>query len=284
MELESVTDELYQGPRDAFIPVRAERARQARVDGDRALADAIAALRKPTVAAWLVNRVARRHPEDLDRLVALADSLRRAHQNLAGDQIRALSRERAALLRVLGGHAAAAGEQAGVPVTDQVAAQVQETFAAVLQQPDAADAIRAGRLATALKPASALGFPVLSIVAGTDVPEPQPPRRKATPQAELDRRRKDERDRAAAISTARHQVRQAEEARTLAARELAEARAAVSRADSTVAESQERLRQARDARQLAEQDATAATRAFDTADQAVTAAEQALAALERPPG
>ncbi|HKN98159.1 MAG TPA: hypothetical protein VJX10_13655, partial [Pseudonocardiaceae bacterium] len=70
-----VATELYGGPRDDFVAARSARAADARAAGDRELAKRINALRKPTVAAWLVNQMVRRYPDEMAELADLADEL-----------------------------------------------------------------------------------------------------------------------------------------------------------------------------------------------------------------
>jgi hypothetical protein len=52
VDLDEVADELYGVPPEEFVATRRERERQARADGDRVLATSIAALPKPSLAAW----------------------------------------------------------------------------------------------------------------------------------------------------------------------------------------------------------------------------------------
>lgn len=59
-------------------------------------------LRKPSVAAWTVNQLARRHGDEVDALLAAGDDLRAAHEQLlagkGGDAVgRAAAAERAAV-------------------------------------------------------------------------------------------------------------------------------------------------------------------------------------------
>ena len=54
-----VVDQLYGGPPDEFIARRDARAKELRKGGDRAAADAVKKLRKPSVSAAAVNRLAR---------------------------------------------------------------------------------------------------------------------------------------------------------------------------------------------------------------------------------
>ena len=60
--------ELYQADPDDFTQRRAELVAQAREAGQAAAAKQIAALRKPTRSAWVVNRLVRADPEVTSRL------------------------------------------------------------------------------------------------------------------------------------------------------------------------------------------------------------------------
>jgi hypothetical protein len=52
-------ERLYGLPLDEFTAARDARARELRRDGEREKAAEVAALRKPVLAAWLVNMLAR---------------------------------------------------------------------------------------------------------------------------------------------------------------------------------------------------------------------------------
>ena len=81
---ESRSEQLYAAPPDGFVAARAAAVAAARQAGDRDTAKRLGALKKPTVAAWLVNLLALRRPELLDELVELAAALRSAQRNLQG--------------------------------------------------------------------------------------------------------------------------------------------------------------------------------------------------------
>jgi hypothetical protein len=85
-------DSLYWVEPDAFTARRAELAAAAKQRGDAA-AKRISAARKPTTAAWIVNRLALRHKDAKRRLADLGDRLRAAHAAVDGDRIRDLSAE-----------------------------------------------------------------------------------------------------------------------------------------------------------------------------------------------
>jgi hypothetical protein len=119
MDVDTVLDELFAAPREEFTALRDTRVKQARTEGDTELVGQLKRLRKPTVAAWLVNQVSRAHPEDVERLAKVGDALRAAHHALAGDQLRDLSRERNELIHVLTGHARAIAGEAGQALGDR---------------------------------------------------------------------------------------------------------------------------------------------------------------------
>jgi len=77
---------LYGLPLAEFIAARDARAKELRAAGRKEEAAAVKAARKPSLAAWALNQAARRHPEDVARLLeagrALADAQRAA---LEGD-------------------------------------------------------------------------------------------------------------------------------------------------------------------------------------------------------
>lgn len=62
-------DRLYVAPRDQFVHERNALARQLRTSGDRAAAAEVAALRKPTLVAWVVNQLAHTQRRDVDLLL-----------------------------------------------------------------------------------------------------------------------------------------------------------------------------------------------------------------------
>lgn len=145
---EDLVRRLYEAPPDSFVAVRTEAVAAARAAGDRDTARQIAALRKPTVAAWLVNLLALRRPELVDELVELAALLREAQRNLRGEQLRELSTQRRQAVTALVDQARRlAGEsepglgRAALPLGD-----VEATLTAALADADVAEQVRTGRL------------------------------------------------------------------------------------------------------------------------------------------
>jgi hypothetical protein len=225
VDLEDVAEELYGLPPEEFIAARREREAQARVAGDRGLAKEIGALGKPSTAAWVCNLLAREQRSEIDGLVELGGMLREAQENLAGDELRELDVQRRRLVAALARQGRALAYRHGHPVTTAVADQVEETLRAALADPDAAEALSAGRLTTALT-YSGLGTgarPDLRVVAPRERPAAKPaptPKRGTGRDGETGARRR-------AQERAEAERRAAEERRR---RELEEARAALDEA------------------------------------------------------
>lgn len=151
-DTEVVADELYSLPREEFVASRDARAKQAHSAGQRELATAIRALHKPTVAAWLVNLLAREHPDEIRGLGQLGEALREAHGALDGPALQQLSRQRHELVAALVRQARSLGHSRGQAVSETVSRELAETFTTALTDPDAADAVAAGRLTSGLSP------------------------------------------------------------------------------------------------------------------------------------
>jgi hypothetical protein len=155
----SATDELiqrlYSEPPDGFVAARTAAINEARDAGDRDTAKRLAALKKPTVAAWVVNLLALRRPELIDDLVELSAALREAQRGLKGDDLRELTAQRRQVVSALVDAArrlalAASGPGAKLPL-----GEVEATLTAALAEPDVAAQVRTGRL---IRAASYAGF------------------------------------------------------------------------------------------------------------------------------
>jgi len=167
---------LYEAPPDGFVAGRAAAVAEARRAGDTETAKRLAALRKPTVAAWLVNLLALRRPELIDELVELATALRSAQRGLHGEQLRELSTQRRQVVSGLVNAAQrlAVEEDPGLRRVKLPMAEVEATLTAALAEPEIAEQVRGGRLVRA---ATYAGFgevprPRLRLVTAEDPPEP----------------------------------------------------------------------------------------------------------------
>lgn len=159
-----LVDALYTAHPDSFVPARDEAVASARAAGDAAAAREIAKLRKPTIAAWLVNLLAIRRPDLVAELVELSAALRSAQRELRGPQLRELSAQRRGVVSALVAQAQdlATDANAGVSAGKLPLSEVEATLNAALSDVDVADQVRSGRLVRA---ATYAGF--------GEVPRPQ---------------------------------------------------------------------------------------------------------------
>ncbi len=150
MDLDTVAAELYGLPPDDFTSARNSRATEARLGGDVELAGAIKRLRRPTITAWLANLLVRERPNDLNELLGLGEQMRRAQAALAGNELRRLSRQRHPMVTALRDGAMRLAADLGKLVSDATAQELELTLEAAFADPDAAAALRSGRLTAAM--------------------------------------------------------------------------------------------------------------------------------------
>jgi hypothetical protein len=165
--LDEVVDELYGLDPAEFTARRDARAAESRQAGNPDLAAEVKALRRPTAAAWVVNLLARSRPEEVARLVELGAQMREAQASLAGEELRALSRQRQRIVVGLGREAARLARDAGHPASDAVARDVQATLDAALADEGAGAAVRSGRLMRPLEHRGMEAVDLDGAVAGT---------------------------------------------------------------------------------------------------------------------
>ncbi|MFC7246549.1 hypothetical protein ACFQO7_29065 [Catellatospora aurea] len=154
---EETVRELYTALPEEFTAARDAAAAAAKAAGHSAQATAIKRLRRPTVAAWLVNLLAHRAPERIAELTALSAALRDAQRQLRGADLRALTVQRRELLSALAEQAVDLGVRAqpGLTPAKLPQAEVEQTLAAALADDEIAAQVRAG---TVVKAVSYTGF------------------------------------------------------------------------------------------------------------------------------
>ena len=266
---------LYAGPPEAFTASRNARAKEIE---DAALAAEVKALRKPSVAAWVVNVFAQERAAQLGEALALAAELREAQEDLDAAALSTLSRQRRALTRRLAESAADLAASRGERVTAATRDAVEQTISAAFFDQDAAAAVASGRLVRALEP-SGTADDIRDAVAGTlPTLQPQPPR----PRDELQERRK-RRDAERQVAAAEKALAAAERALTKedeAVRALSDRAEELADGIAEVEAQLEKLRQEADRverdRPAAEQRRTAAAEKRDAAAEAVESAREAL--------
>ena len=142
---EDELDRLYGMPPEEFTALRTKLAAAAKQRGDADAANRISAARRPTRAAWVVNRLALRRTDTKQRLADLGDRLRAAHAAMDGDRIRELSAEQHKLIEAL---ARAAFEAADLrKPSPALRDDLTSTLQAAIADPEVRE--RLGRLAKA---------------------------------------------------------------------------------------------------------------------------------------
>lgn len=168
LNIDVVADELYGLPADQFIGARAAYVKQAKAEGERELAASVQALKKPTVAAWLVNQLARQHRDELGVLVELGAEMRRGLSGISAEDMRELTKRRFQLVAALVKRAGEIAAEAGRGVGADTSSAIQASLEATLSDQASADAVVAGRLSEPLS-VSGFGFgnPFAVVDAGT---------------------------------------------------------------------------------------------------------------------
>jgi hypothetical protein len=151
VDAEAAADELYGLPPSEFTQARDARVAAARQEGDRATADALKKLRRPTAGAWLANHLVRERRADVERFLALAAHLREAQARLEGDALRRLSREGRDAVAELVRDASTLARRDGHAVSAATLEDLEATLDAALADPVAGETLRAGRLTSALR-------------------------------------------------------------------------------------------------------------------------------------
>ncbi|UDL97964.1 hypothetical protein [Streptomyces longhuiensis] len=192
MDADDVAEELYRLPPVQFTAARNAQVAEARRAGDAATARRIAALHKPTLAAWVSNLLARQK-EEARQLLELAEALREAHRTLDPEQFRTLSHRQHVVIAGLARQAGGLARQAGLPVSPSVLHEVEQILRAALADPEVAEQWATGRLTKV--PAMSTDFPgaaplaqVSTKGAKPEKPTPAPAIRRAPDAAEEKRR------------------------------------------------------------------------------------------------
>ena len=151
MTLDEATDELYRAELDAFVAERTRLARELKESGDDNAAAKLAKLKKPTVAAWALNQLARRHRRDVDLLLDAGHRLRQTQEGVVGGADRvafeqAQKTEREALQRLT----QQASELLG-GASAQVLSQLSQTLRAAAVSEEGRELLARGRFTTPLE-------------------------------------------------------------------------------------------------------------------------------------
>ncbi len=236
-------DDLYGVPLDRFIPERATLVRGLRSAGERDQAAAVAALRKPSVAAWAVNQLIRTRRAEVDALLRAGDALREAQAAVlsrgadARDLRSAADQERRAvddLVDTARGLLSSSGQELSATTLERVA----DTLHAAALDDDARTQVSDGRLVRELRhvglgaglgdafaPAPAQSRPATGVTAKRETAKQRRSAEAAQREREAARKqaRAAERDAAREVDRAERALRVAEDRRDRAADALRQA-------------------------------------------------------------
>lgn len=250
-------DELYAARPEDFTALRTRLAGEAKKHGDAEGAKRISAARKPTTAAWVVNRLALGDEEVTRRLKSLGERLRDAHSAMDGDRIRELTTEQRRLVNDL---TRTAFEEADLKSpTGALRDDVTGTLQAAVADPDVAD--RLGRLTKAEEWSGFGEFGDTAIVFSPTTR--RRPERKPEPEPA-----EDEESRGTTDAKAHRELQRARAVLAAAERTKAEADDALSELQSDLAAARLRHQDAQRRLQEAERGLAAAEDAYDKAKQA----------------
>jgi hypothetical protein len=209
MDLAGIAVELYALLPKDFTAARNERAKElGKTDKD--LSKQVRGLPKPSTAAWLVNMLAAHRREEIDGVIGLGAAMREAQDELDPQQLRELSDQRHRLLAAIAKQGRKLAKELGHPVSETIAADVEQTLRAAMADPAAAAAVASGLLTDSL---SSNGLDPVELDGKVAVPEavgevaPTAPKTKQKPVDELAQRRTER-----AARTDREKQRRAEEA------------------------------------------------------------------------
>ncbi|MEU2244647.1 hypothetical protein ABZ572_35240 [Streptomyces sp. NPDC018338] len=274
MDVEEIAEELYGLKPSDFVAARDRYVAEARKAKDPGAAKAIASLRRPALAVWAANLLARQRPRETRQFLTLGETLREAHRTLDADQLRAASRQQHQLVSALARTASVLAQETGQPVSDTVLHEIEQALHGVLAHPDVADLWSKGRLVKT--PEAAVDFATIAPAkapahsAPADQPAPtKKPGRKAARLRDLD------------LERARTAAKEADAEVGRREQELGKARDAQETADGKAGETAERARRLERELQGAQRAKTETAAAASAAGTEVKAAERALREARR---
>lgn len=271
---ESEIAELYALPPEEFTGARDALARRLRAEGDKAGAERVRALRRPSPALWAVNGLARTEPGAIAALLQAAEGLRSAQGRLLAGEPGAEMQRSVQAHRDAVAELAEAGrrmlEEAGRPATPAMMERIRRTLHSASLLEEARPLLAEGRLTGEVP---VLGFGVEPLA------EPRPGEvRRARAEAVLENERIERERRAEERRAAERAVDQAEAARDEALERLRQARGLVEQMEVAEAGAARALEAARRTRVDAE-------RALDDArDAEARAQEETVVAAGRTEG
>ena len=228
------SDQLYALAAEEFTAARDALAKRLKAAGDKETAAAVKQLARPTVAAWALNQLPRRHPEAVTALLDAGAELRRAQRRAMSGitdagMASASAVRREAVMDAARLAAAILTEAGKSPQT--VEREISDALEAATTDPQIGEELEEGRFSRPPQPSGEMDqMAALSLmVSQTDDHEPAPARTRTKAKPKADKQREDR----AARQRARRE------------NEIADARAAATRASKAAVDAQEAAEQTR---------------------------------------
>jgi hypothetical protein len=253
-------DDLYGLPLDEFVPARNALARELRNAGRREDAAEVAALRKPSVAAWAVNQLVRTQRRAVAELLEAGDALRAAQDDVVagrgdGRALRAAAERERAAVGALTGAARGLLTSDGHELSQTIIDRLADTLNALALDDEARAQVQDGRLERELRHVG------LGVAATGSLPVPAPaparPKKRTVDRAAEERAERERAEaRAEARATereARRRLERAERAAATASERRDRAAQALHDAEGELADAESELEEARDELGTAEQ-------------------------------
>jgi hypothetical protein len=205
-----------------FTSERNKLAARLRKEGDKRAADEVKSLKKPTLAAWAANQLARKERMKIRALMEAAEQVRKAQTRLlGGGSPQALQEADRRLAKVTADLRDAAGAvlaQAGHPASAALLERVRQTLRAAVLNDSDLDRLKRGRLVEELNPAGFGG-----LVAGAKTSRRSRPPGEERRKRELTAARGRLAEQRDAVASARSGLRDAERNEAEAAKSVREA-------------------------------------------------------------
>jgi hypothetical protein len=162
--VERELDRLYSLRPSEFVAARQEVARALRQAGDREGAEQVKAARRPTLAAWSVNQLARTEKRGVRTLLNAGKRLRTAQGQVLrggrGEALRHATDEERDAIRPLLDSARGLLSESGQAASESTLEQVEKTLHAAARDEGVGQALLQGRLTRELDPT---GFGIVSL-------------------------------------------------------------------------------------------------------------------------
>lgn len=150
MDLESESRALYRLPPNQFTAARDAKVREARAAGSTEVASSLKQLRRPSVGAWLANVLVFEESGDVEHLIDLGVQLRASSNELDGERIRMVSKQKSETVSKLVRIARSSATRWGHPASTAALTELEKTLESAFADAQASRSLREARLVTGL--------------------------------------------------------------------------------------------------------------------------------------